>query len=243
MDLIQTRETVPVDRPGTGTRTRAGLARPAGGRIARIGGVGGRKWRSRPLSRVLSWTVIPLGPASPQASSSQPGCGTSHAIAPLFGLAPGGVCRAPGRCPPGRWALTPPFRPYHAPFRAVRRFVFCCTFRRLTPPRRYLAPCSVEPGLSSAHCCDATVLAGSAACILAHRGGGYLNADQSGWRRIKSDQSVVWSTPETAPQRIDPIPIAFIRSYPLSSALIRVQKTNPPTGHHLHRRGPCGGRR
>jgi hypothetical protein len=120
------------------------------------------KWRSRPLSRVLSWTVIPLAPASPLGSSNQPGCGTSHAIAPLFGLAPGGVCRAPRRCPLGRWALTPPFRPYHAPLRAVRRFVFCCTFRRLTPPRRYLAPCSVEPGLSSAHCCDATVLAGSA---------------------------------------------------------------------------------
>jgi hypothetical protein len=122
----------------------------------------GGKWRSRPLSRVLSWTVIPLAPASPLGSSNQPGCGTSHAIAPLFGLAPGGVCRAPRRCPLGRWALTPPFRPYHAPLRAVRRFVFCCTFRRLTPPRRYLAPCSVEPGLSSAHCCDATASADSA---------------------------------------------------------------------------------
>ena len=33
---------------------------------------------------------------------------------------------------------------------AVRRFAFCCTFRRLTPPRRYLAPCPMEPGLSSA---------------------------------------------------------------------------------------------
>jgi hypothetical protein len=33
---------------------------------------------------------------------------------------------------------------------AVRRFAFCCTFRRLAPPRRYLAPCPVEPGLSSA---------------------------------------------------------------------------------------------
>ena len=27
---------------------------------------------------------------------------------------------------------------------------FCCTFRRLAPPRRYLAPYPVEPGLSSA---------------------------------------------------------------------------------------------
>jgi hypothetical protein len=35
------------------------------------------------------------------------------------------------------------------PCGTVRRFVLCCTFRRLTPPRRYLAPCPVEPGLSS----------------------------------------------------------------------------------------------
>ena len=32
----------------------------------------------------------------------------------------------------------------------LRRYIFCGTFRRLTPPRRYLAPCPVEPGLSSA---------------------------------------------------------------------------------------------
>jgi hypothetical protein len=32
----------------------------------------------------------------------------------------------------------------------VRRSSLCCTFRRLAPPRRYLAPCPVEPGLSSA---------------------------------------------------------------------------------------------
>lgn len=36
------------------------------------------------------------------------------------------------------------------PFDAVRRSALCCTFRRLAPPRRYLAPCPVEPGLSSA---------------------------------------------------------------------------------------------
>ncbi len=30
-----------------------------------------------------------------------------------------------------------------------RRFVFCGTFRGLAPPRRYLAPCPKEPGLSS----------------------------------------------------------------------------------------------
>ena len=30
-----------------------------------------------------------------------------------------------------------------------RRYTLCCTGRRLAPPRRYLAPCPVEPGLSS----------------------------------------------------------------------------------------------
>jgi len=28
---------------------------------------------------------------------------------------------------------------------ALRRFTFCCTFRGLTPPRRYLAPCPPSP--------------------------------------------------------------------------------------------------
>ena len=128
------------------------------------------KWRSRPLSRVLSWTTIPLGPASPRSSSSTPGDGPSQPIVPLFGLAPSGVYRALRRCPRRRWALTPPFHPYHArsphlgdlndaacaaslsPFAratAVRRFAFCCTGRQLALPRRYLALCSVEPGLSS----------------------------------------------------------------------------------------------
>ena len=73
-----------------------------------------QKWRSRPVSRVLSWTTIPLGPASPLGSSSTPGCGSSQPIAPLFGLAPSGVYRALRRCPRRRWALTPPFHPYHA---------------------------------------------------------------------------------------------------------------------------------
>src|SRR5690606_14143284 len=74
-------------------------------------------------------------------------------IASLFGLAPGGVCRA-GLLPGSRCALTAPFHPclIPPPLRAPghRRSALCCTFRRLAPPRRYLAPCPVEPGLSSA---------------------------------------------------------------------------------------------
>ena len=62
----------------------------------------------------------------------------------------------PPMLPPARCALTAPFHPYlpRAPDRGSRtrhrRFTFCCTVRGLAPPRRYLAPCPVEPGLSSA---------------------------------------------------------------------------------------------
>jgi len=55
--------------------------------------------------------------------------------------------------PAARCALTAPFHPYLIPqlLRTTghRRFALCCTGRRLAPPRRYLAPCPVEPGLSS----------------------------------------------------------------------------------------------
>jgi len=56
--------------------------------------------------------------------------------------------------PPTRCALTAPFHPYHS---GEWRSALCCTFRRLAPPRRYLAPCPVEPGLSSPAEAGATV--------------------------------------------------------------------------------------
>ena len=40
--------------------------------------------------------------------------------------------------------------PAPASRRALGRSALCCTFRGLAPPRRYLAPCPAEPGLSSA---------------------------------------------------------------------------------------------
>lgn len=135
------------------------------------GGAEDRKWRSRPVSRVLSWTVIPLGPASLQGSSNLPGGVAGHDIASLFGLAPDGVCR-PGWLPSSWCALTAPFHPYLClalrGMRGHRRFALCCTFRRLTPPRRYLASHPVEPGLSST-CTMARrdCLADSAAVIFA----------------------------------------------------------------------------
>ncbi len=70
-----------------------------------------RRRRNRPISRVLSWTVIRLGATSPQRSSNLPGSSAGHANGSLFGLAPGGVCRA-GPLPDSRCALTAPFHPY-----------------------------------------------------------------------------------------------------------------------------------
>ncbi len=49
--------------------------------------------RSWPVSRVLSWTAIPLGPGSLQASSHLPASSAGRVIARLFGVAPGGGCR------------------------------------------------------------------------------------------------------------------------------------------------------
>ena len=165
------------------------LLRRSNARAAAIGGrarTGKGKWRSRPISRVLSWTVIPLGATSPLRSSSLPGPDAGRVMRSLFGLAPGGVCRA-GLLPGSRCALTAPFHPCLIPrhpaaafpegtwpmlrivmsplcgaapgWRGPSAVSFCCTFRRLAPPRRYLAPCPVEPGLSSA-CLRMTRLSG-----------------------------------------------------------------------------------
>ena len=74
-------------------------------------------------------------------------CGTKP-LAPLFGLAPGGVYPATG-------VAVGAVRSYRTisplPIRrgGLRRYLFCGTCRGLAPPRRYLAPCPVEPGLSS----------------------------------------------------------------------------------------------
>jgi len=56
----------------------------------------------------------------------------------------------PRLLPDARCALTAPFHPYQPRANpGLRRFAFCCTFRGLAPPRRYLAPYPMEPGLSS----------------------------------------------------------------------------------------------
>ena len=107
---------------------------------------------SRPLSRVLSWTVIHLELMSPSVSSNLPGnpCGPQVSPAswqhvPLFGFAPGGVYPAVN-------VTTNAVRSYRtlSPLPCkTGRYTFCCTGRGITPPRCYLAPCPLEPGLSS----------------------------------------------------------------------------------------------
>ncbi len=61
------------------------------------------------------------------------------------------------RCYHRRGALLPHLFTLACAPRGHRRYVFCGTFRRLAPPRRYLAPCPVEPGLSSGACAPAAV--------------------------------------------------------------------------------------
>ncbi len=71
-------------------------------------------------------------------------CGSHHGV-PIWSCSQWGL---PCRCmlPPTRCALTAPFHPYHL---CRWRFIFCCTSRRLSPPRCYLALYPMEPGLSS----------------------------------------------------------------------------------------------
>ncbi len=78
-------------------------------------------------------------------------CGP-HPRVPIWSCSERGLpCH--GLLPAARCALTAPFHPYRFWFAKrhleLRRFAFCCTFRRFAPPRRYLALCPVEPGLSS----------------------------------------------------------------------------------------------
>ena len=68
---------------------------------------------SRPISRILSWAAIHLGPALPPGSSRLPGARRATS-SPLSGVAPGGVYRAGAS--PRRWcALTAPFHPCRRP--------------------------------------------------------------------------------------------------------------------------------
>jgi hypothetical protein len=115
-----------------------------------------KKGGSWPISRVLSWTAIHLGRWSPIASSSLPaGFGgppvsmtLGHRRACLFGLAPSGVYLAvrvatsavssylaistlPDPSPCRSCPLQGGFAALQRQSPGHRRYLFCCTFRRL----------------------------------------------------------------------------------------------------------------
>src|SRR5688572_31191346 len=108
---------------------------------------------SRPVSRVLSRTVIPLESPSPATSSGLPGSAGGHPLPLAWRLPYLALLQVGFAVPPN--VATGAVRSYRtvsplpASLLTLRRFIFCCTFRRLTPPRRYLAPRPQEPGLSS----------------------------------------------------------------------------------------------
>ncbi len=115
-----------------------------------------RKKESRPLSRVLSWTVIPLGTTSPQSSSSLPGSARRSGAAepspllPYLALLQVGFA-VPLLLPATRCALTAPFHPYQHRFRHFGGLLSVALSVGLRPPgvTWHLRP--AEPGLSSPH--------------------------------------------------------------------------------------------
>ncbi len=78
------------------------------------------------VRRLRVAAVIPLGASSPIRSSNLPGDSAGRLIVSLFGLAPGGVCRA-GLLPDSRCALTAPFHPCR-PAEAVLGGIFLLHF-------------------------------------------------------------------------------------------------------------------
>ena len=136
-----------------------------------------KKEMSRSVSRVLSWTIIHLRPASPPACSDLPESAVGHSQwIPIWSCSGWGL-PSPCLLPATRCALTAPFHPYPT---EVGRYPFCCTFRRLTPPRCYLAPCPVEPGLSSPGRTGSDRLTDSAARLPAGTGAGKQNLSRDG---------------------------------------------------------------
>lgn len=110
--------------------------------------VGARRWfatgavgasaRNKPSSvpAFRQGRIIPLGPPLPAASCGLPGTRMERAAPrPLFGLAPGGVCRA-SLSPGCWWALTLRSElPRHFTLTPCGAVSFCCTFPVLDPLR------------------------------------------------------------------------------------------------------------
>ena len=132
--------------------------------LVAVGLLRGREWMlpackpgsvERELGRSFLWE---RGHPRPRAAYPQRLGRGGPPLAAYLALLPLGFA-VPLMLPPARWALTPPFHPcLCAGEPGHRRFVLCCTFRRSNAsPRRYLAACPVEPGLSSSALAPATI--------------------------------------------------------------------------------------
>ncbi len=111
---------------------------------------GALKPRRGDVSRVLFSGPFLWDAGRPTPHAAYPGMITRWATTlPIFGLAPGGVCRAPTVTRSGGGLLPHRFTLTHST--SCRRSVLCGTFRRLSPPGCYPAPCPTELGLSSNH--------------------------------------------------------------------------------------------
>lgn len=102
------------------------------------------------VSRVLSRTAIYLASALPQNSVPPADC-----AGPARGKAPSAYGVASDRVYTCTQLPAVPVSSYLAfsslPHKVA--VIFCCTFLRITPTRRYLAPCSMELRLSSRSKC------------------------------------------------------------------------------------------
>ena len=111
---------------------------------------GEQKQWSRPVSRVLcalrrdshsSRPAVAGGLKQPTRERRGP-----RHRSPIWSCSRWGLpCRSVARLAVGSYPTVSPLPAFR-----LRRSALCCTFRRLAPPRRYLAPCPAEPGLSSA---------------------------------------------------------------------------------------------
>ena len=90
--------------------------------------------RSQPISRVLSWTVIPLGVSLPDAQATYPQA-TRATPWPAYLVLLRMEFTVPSVLPRPRWALTPPFHPCRS-LAGLGRSVLCGTVHRLTASGR-----------------------------------------------------------------------------------------------------------
>ena len=134
---------------------------------------------SQPVSRVLSRIIIHLDRKSPPdlKQPTRKRRGPRHRF-PIWSCSGWGLpCRF---CYQKRGALLP----HHFTLTSRGwRYTFCCTGRGLAPPRRYLAPCPVEPGLSS----SPEALASPEPAIIQLTGGDYT--------RSRGKGSIVFAAP------------------------------------------------